>query len=154
MLDNTIKDKLIEALTSGKYSQTTGTLKDGQGYCCLGVLCDITKDITHAKWDNVSYSNGAVDIVDSKKITSAALPTATISKQLGIAQAGYINIESIKEQIDFNPLEMQSIINIDGHIVGVGLAEGDIHYVTLASLNDAGVPFKVIADFIKDKEIF
>lgn len=32
----------ITALESGKYEQTTGVLKDHVGYCCLGVLCDIS----------------------------------------------------------------------------------------------------------------
>ena len=34
--------KWIEALRSGKYRQTTGTLRDRDGFCCLGVLCDIS----------------------------------------------------------------------------------------------------------------
>lgn len=36
------KAKWIAALRSGLYSQTTGVLKDENGYCCLGVLCDIS----------------------------------------------------------------------------------------------------------------
>jgi len=36
-----IKKKWIEALKSGKYTQTDRALKDSQGHCCLGVLCDI-----------------------------------------------------------------------------------------------------------------
>jgi len=33
--------KWVLALRSGEYSQTKGTLQDEQGYCCLGVACDI-----------------------------------------------------------------------------------------------------------------
>lgn len=33
--------KWCEALRSGKYSQTKGTLQDHKGYCCLGVACEI-----------------------------------------------------------------------------------------------------------------
>jgi len=33
--------KWLRALRSGKYSQTTGTLQDSIGYCCLGVACEI-----------------------------------------------------------------------------------------------------------------
>lgn len=39
-----MKDKIkkwAEALESGKYKQCTGRLKDGDSYCCLGVLCEI-----------------------------------------------------------------------------------------------------------------
>lgn len=33
--------KWIEALRSGEYSQTKGTLQDHEGYCCLGVACKV-----------------------------------------------------------------------------------------------------------------
>lgn len=33
--------KWLKALRSDKYSQTTGTLQDGKGYCCLGVACKV-----------------------------------------------------------------------------------------------------------------
>lgn len=31
----------VEALRSGKYSQTCGALRDAEGYCCLGVLSEL-----------------------------------------------------------------------------------------------------------------
>lgn len=34
----------VEALRSGKYGQAQTQLKDGDNYCCLGVLCEITQD--------------------------------------------------------------------------------------------------------------
>lgn len=39
-----VKDKWIKALRSGKYKQTRGRLhnQNGGGYCCLGVLCEVT----------------------------------------------------------------------------------------------------------------
>lgn len=33
-----LKAKWLEALRSGKYQQCQGTLYNGEGYCCLGVL--------------------------------------------------------------------------------------------------------------------
>lgn len=38
-----VKEKWIEALTSGKYVQGKGRLKvpEDNTYCCLGVLCDL-----------------------------------------------------------------------------------------------------------------
>lgn len=44
--------KWVEALTSGAYKQTTGTLRDSNGFCCLGVLCDITKDEVDGVWED------------------------------------------------------------------------------------------------------
>jgi hypothetical protein len=45
-----VKDRWVEALRSGKYSQTKGVLRDGKGFCCLGVLCDIAKDELGINW--------------------------------------------------------------------------------------------------------
>jgi hypothetical protein len=47
--------KLIAALRSGKYKQTTGTLREKRGlqmkYCCLGVACDVyRKETGKGKW--------------------------------------------------------------------------------------------------------
>lgn len=36
-----IKARWTQALRSGEYPQTTETLKDDDGYCCLGVLCEL-----------------------------------------------------------------------------------------------------------------
>lgn len=36
-----IKNKWVKALRSGKYQQTTGALREGDSFCCLGVLCNI-----------------------------------------------------------------------------------------------------------------
>jgi hypothetical protein len=40
-MKKSIKKKWLEALRSGKYKQTVRNLKDNNGYCCLGVLCDV-----------------------------------------------------------------------------------------------------------------
>ena len=34
----------VDALRSGEYSQTTETLQDTNGYCCLGVACQVAKN--------------------------------------------------------------------------------------------------------------
>ncbi|MDE3022805.1 MAG: hypothetical protein KGI54_13265, partial [Pseudomonadota bacterium] len=33
----------VAALLSGKYEQIRGALRRGSGFCCLGVLCDISE---------------------------------------------------------------------------------------------------------------
>ena len=40
-MDAELKTKWLEALRSGKYDQGTGQLRNGNCFCCLGVLCDI-----------------------------------------------------------------------------------------------------------------
>jgi hypothetical protein len=40
-LTKEVMDKWIAALRSGQYNQGRGKLKSSNGYCCLGVLCDV-----------------------------------------------------------------------------------------------------------------
>jgi hypothetical protein len=45
------KEKWVTALRSGEYSQTKGTLRDNDSYCCLGVLCDlVAKENPAFRW--------------------------------------------------------------------------------------------------------
>jgi len=41
-MDAKLKAKWVKALRSGNYPQTTNALRDEHGYCCLGVLCDVS----------------------------------------------------------------------------------------------------------------
>lgn len=43
-MNPTLKTAWLAALRSGDYVQTTCTLKDDTGYCCLGVLCRVALD--------------------------------------------------------------------------------------------------------------
>jgi hypothetical protein len=50
-----IKNLWVEALRSGNYKQRVGGLKPwNDGFCCLGVLCDISKQ---GKWKEEQYLN-------------------------------------------------------------------------------------------------
>lgn len=40
-MNEEIKQQWLTALRSDEYPQTDGYLRDEQGYCCLGVLCDL-----------------------------------------------------------------------------------------------------------------
>lgn len=42
-MNQEIKTKWVAALRSGHYAQTKNNLKDKDRYCCLGVLCEISK---------------------------------------------------------------------------------------------------------------
>ena len=46
-----IKSRWIKALLSGEYSQTQGRLKNRDGYCCLGVLCDLYLKEKNEQWE-------------------------------------------------------------------------------------------------------
>lgn len=51
-MDAKLKQQWIEALRSGKYEQTKEALHSGDGYCCLGVLCDISR---LGSWEGENY---------------------------------------------------------------------------------------------------
>ncbi len=51
-MDAKLKQQWIEALRSGKYSQAREALHTSKGYCCLGVLCDISGI---GAWDGLAY---------------------------------------------------------------------------------------------------
>lgn len=40
-MNEDVKRKWVEALTSGRYAQAHKVLRTETGYCCLGVLCDL-----------------------------------------------------------------------------------------------------------------
>jgi hypothetical protein len=40
-MNSQVKQQWITALRSNEYNQTQGSLRTSEGYCCLGVLCDL-----------------------------------------------------------------------------------------------------------------
>jgi hypothetical protein len=45
------KQLWLDALESGEYEQTTVALRDMNGFCCLGVACDVYAKATGMQWD-------------------------------------------------------------------------------------------------------
>lgn len=54
-----VKRRWLEALRSGEYQQGHGWLRDGDRFCCLGVLCDLYID-EHpaARWKSGVFDTG------------------------------------------------------------------------------------------------
>ena len=59
-----IKTKWIAALRSGQYEQTDMRLRNNEGYCCLGVLCDLYSRETGEAW--FETSNGDFSMHNSE----------------------------------------------------------------------------------------
>ena len=50
-MNSQIKQKWIDSLRSGKYQQGQSKLYSSDGFCCLGVLCDIyAKEVGDKSW--------------------------------------------------------------------------------------------------------
>ena len=50
-----IKDKWVSALLSGEYKQAKNTLNNGEGFCCLGVLCDLAAKEGIGEWNKTTF---------------------------------------------------------------------------------------------------
>lgn len=73
-----VKKKWLEALRSGEYQQTKGHLKDAEGHCCLGVLCEITNLGT---WEPVYHGGEILTYRVNGKVASECdglLPEAVV----------------------------------------------------------------------------
>lgn len=52
-MNQAIKAQWLAALRSGAYKQTTGMLRKDNGYCCLGVLCDLASKTGIGTWSGL-----------------------------------------------------------------------------------------------------
>jgi hypothetical protein len=53
-----IKQKWVSALRSGDYQQTQQVLHNKNGFCCLGVLCDLYIKENQLEWEPNHLNNG------------------------------------------------------------------------------------------------
>lgn len=62
-MDKELKAKWVAALRSGRYEQARQAFREGDGFCCLGVLADICEK---GEWDERVYviNNNATDEVE------------------------------------------------------------------------------------------
>lgn len=64
-----IKRQWLDRLRSGEYVQTKFALKDREGYCCLGVLCEVAVDNNAIKYypgPNWGYAKNDLEFLRSK----------------------------------------------------------------------------------------
>jgi hypothetical protein len=82
-----IKQKWVSALRSGEYQQTQNRLHDENGFCCLGVLCDLYGKENNVEWEPSRYYNNAYMFQDM----AAALPLS-VMKWVGVEEVNpYVN---------------------------------------------------------------
>lgn len=80
----------VDALLSGKYSQTKSRLRDSSGFCCLGVACDV-KD--HSLWSEYVLLNDKTIYAWTHE--THCLPPM-IQKELGLSN------EQLSNLVDMN----------------------------------------------------
>lgn len=87
-MDANLKAKWVEALRSDKYKQIAGTLREGDQFCCLGVLCDVMG----ARW--TSHGDAYVDgdyqssLLSTRMLQNIGLSEAAQSVLYGMNDSG------------------------------------------------------------------
>lgn len=127
----------IAALRSGTFKQGKNYLCKRSQYCCLGVVCQILKA------ERVMYSNNEriVTFIDKNGESSSGSLPYGIKQQIGLrTDTGYFTAsKKIKDLLkDYKKVEYIS-------------NDRNQEETSLATLNDAGVPFNIIADIIEMK---
>lgn len=77
-MNQKLKQKWVEALRSGKYRQSSGYLQHGDGFCCLGVLCDVIDPNSWA--DSSRLVAGDISAKHWKDSSVFSLPAATLNE--------------------------------------------------------------------------
>jgi hypothetical protein len=77
-------DKWVDALRNGPYTQTRRMLRGSEGFCCLGVLCDLVKDepLVQGRWREGFVT--AISFEVSHTLQSAVLPQR-VQKLVGMS---------------------------------------------------------------------
>lgn len=73
-MDIELKTKWTEALRSGSFKQAQRTLRSEEGYCCLGVLCEVMG----AKWQRDGSARIGSEL-QAYYLSNKALETADLS---------------------------------------------------------------------------
>jgi len=131
-------------LRSGEIEQGREYLGQGNARCCLGVLCDLAgeAEIIEPR-QNVYYDeDGEVsfdDWLDYGQGNEETLPDP-VQEWAGLSGNGACNPIVVVPAAFVSRLPGEALA-----LLGVG---GEPDAITLAQLNDAGVPFGLIADII------
>lgn len=75
-MNKTFKRKWVKALRSGRYEQGQSCLKQGDRFCCLGVLCQIT---------------------NARNWNSHAMPTSSQLKRFGLDNDVSLTLASMND---------------------------------------------------------
>jgi hypothetical protein len=118
-----------DALRSGEYKQTKKVLKDQDGFCCLGVLQDVIlkQGLIKGEWKSIESVRKAERLV----------------LDLGKDEKGRDVTEETTYHLSVSVMNLTDIKTNVANFRREGTNE------CLASLNDRGVEFDIIADIIE-----
>ena len=127
-----VKEKWLTALRSGKYKQTRKILRGNEGFCCLGVLCDIYSKETDNPWEtrvwtDCNYGYEYVNVDESEA-----------------SKCDFLYFYGEEEYLPQTVVEWAELKNNNPDVV-----DSDDTTISISRLNDNGVSFQEIADIIE-----
>jgi hypothetical protein len=134
------KEVWLAALRSDEYAQTTGTLHDSEGFCCLGVLCDLYKK-EHP--DVAGWTPADPTSVRGHNFFDTRTPDELATKLVSPCMPD--NAEFLAS--DILPGRVMAWAGLQENDPDVEDEEGDAN--SLSSLNDHGADFNSISLFIE-----
>jgi hypothetical protein len=79
-MNKDVAKKWVDALRSGEYRQARAVLRDGDSFCCLGVLCDLYRLEHGGEWKQY----GAFMLPDGTSIRPSDVPNGgKVAKWIG-----------------------------------------------------------------------
>lgn len=133
-----IKASWLAALRSGVYKQETNVLRYADGFCCLGVLCDLAGPELNLHWSIGDESTYRL-VLDEYNTERNHLPLIIQQWAGGLAERPIVEVTP----------------TLRAHPRGESLwratADTAHRYTTLDSLNDSGFTFAEIADIIEEQ---
>ena len=124
------QEQWLTALEGGSYTQTTGALRDAEGFCCLGVACDVSG---LGEW--YRYTDKMAWRDEGGHIWNGVLPPE-VGEHLGLFAA---------EEVPFHKSDLKNEFDVERVREMVGVLD----VVCLSELNDGGWSFKEIAGIVR-----
>ena len=100
-----IKQRWLEALRSGEYKQTKENLQNSDGFCCLGVLCDLHAKERGMNW--VRQTDGYELYVETQILPLSVQEWAGLDNDIG----GLVDFEYERDGVMYVKSESLPEIN-------------------------------------------
>ncbi len=140
-----VKGKWIAALKSGNYKQGKKVLREGDNFCCLGVLCDLySEENTDGSWKRESNYDFAYLGVLGKQPEIYTFNGLIAVLPVAVSEWAGFNDENLSVDDEL----LKEILKIDPEDVKSPYLEGG-DSTELALVNDYGVSFEDIATLIE-----
>lgn len=107
-VDPVIKQKWVQALRSGQYRQQTNEkLRDDEGFCCLGVLCDLyVQQHPDVEWEQdedgrYTVLNGGDSLQGGETLPPEVMQWAGLAEESGWLRYGFPSLTTLNDDYQY-----------------------------------------------------